>query len=479
MRVQPEITAGLMDEYGYLFVGRLLLDGQNWPTHTYIFGWDASWYLYGWADKYLNGLIGARLIASVLGLLSLAGFYWFVLEIWHDHRIALIASVLLALDASHRYTSMLATYDIISFTCFVWSLPLLIRACRQTSGQWLIPASMSATLLILATLSKYTVLLYLPLLGVICFVVAPKPAFVGLLIIASVLLSYGFNHYHQLSVLYDIQIAGAHKANSTYTDIVHRIARQAGPIILIALAGLLISVKKGHRKSIQLLLLLSLPMMAYHIIGKNAISLQKHLIFTSAFLLPIAAWWFNLLLLSSFKHANCKGKLFTWFSICIKKGSVALVMLLVFAHGITNTLNLNTMKNSYPDVKDMLPHAQGMTETDSILSEDPYLFRYLLYTKVHQNQISESNWLDNNLDGLFEHSDVKHAIWDEKYEYVFLTDQLHPHLNTELRRMLDLQNYKLLLSKPYSIHSMSGHNRPGTLTLHQRRSLVAENTNMN
>ncbi len=64
-----------MDEYDYLFVGNWLLSGQSWPTYSYIFGSDLSWYILAWGDSVMGGLDGARAIAGLFGLASIIGMY--------------------------------------------------------------------------------------------------------------------------------------------------------------------------------------------------------------------------------------------------------------------------------------------------------------------------------------------------------------------------------------------------------------------
>jgi len=117
LRIQLGDTGGHMDEYDYLFVGKTLLSGGHWPTHSYIFGWDLNWRLLAWGDNLFGGLSGARIIAAILGALSLLGMYSFVYTLWNNnHGVALIAALLLGFEGSHLYTSALATYDIVSFS---------------------------------------------------------------------------------------------------------------------------------------------------------------------------------------------------------------------------------------------------------------------------------------------------------------------------------------------------------------------------
>lgn len=453
IRLQVDGRAGHMDEYDYLFVGKTLLAGNDWPTHTYIFGWDLNWMLLAWGDLNLGGISGARLIASLLGIVSIAGMYCFALVLWRNRTIALFAALLLSMEGAHLYTSRLATYDVISFTFFVWSLPAVLLACKAQKHRWLWTL-LSAALLVAAVLSKYTALLYLPFIAVIVFFNAPKQAIAGIFLITSALGAYVLMHFDQLEVLYNIQINGAHEKNATTLDIVIRSARQL-PILLFFSAlsiGYSLIYARTVLPTILLLVIMGIPLFAYHLLGQNVISLQKHLVYSSLFLIPAVAWGLQRITeniqLPSARLLTLTGAL------------------LIF--GLSNYQQLRTMQTSYPNVQAFVPFAQHIQTKESVLSEDPYLFRYLLHDKVSQSQINETTWLDNNGDGLHQHLDVQHAVWDRKFDYVFLNDQQHADGNAKLRDMLMLRGYATLLYQPYELTTMSGTERSGVMSLHAR-----------
>ena len=110
----------------------------------------------------------------------------------------------------------------------------------------------------------------------------------------------------------------------------------------------------------------------------------------------------------------------------------------------------------------------SLAPKDSILSEDPYLFRYLGESIIPQSQIKESGWLDNNLDGKHEHQDVIDAVWDMKFEYVFLNDQIHAELNKKLRNILGTKKYKLIVDEAYENSNVMSRQIKGRISLYQR-----------
>lgn len=443
-----------MDEYDYLFVGKTLLAGGYWPSHSYIFGWDLNWLLLAWGETVIGGLRGARVIAAVFGLVSMMGMYAFVYTLWRNHHIALIAALLLGFESAHLYTSALATYDIICFTAFTFALPCLVNACQPNKNQ-LLWTTLSCTALSIAVLSKYIAIIYLPFLAALALRYSPRQAFMGILIITSVILVYISLNIDQLVTLYTVQIQGTHSANATHSDILYRTGYQLLVILFLAGFGLIYSVITRHveAKKILALAAFSFPLFLYHLASQNVISLQKHLVFSSLFLIPIAAWWLH-------EYLNTGGR--SHF-----KATVILACVGVYA--LINVDGLRTMRSSYPDIGHIGRIESQVLPTDKVLSENPYLFRYILFDSISQSQISETTLLDNNLDGKFQQLDVQDAVWDRKFDFVYLNDQSHQTFNTILRKILFMRNYELIYENRYQLETMSGERRYGTISLHRKK----------
>lgn len=453
MRLQLATNTGHMDEYDYLFVGRTLSQGLDWPSHTYIFGWDLTWLIFAWGDTQLGGLEGARAISAVFGVASLLGMYTFVRLLWKNQTAALVSTLLLALEAAHLYSSRLVSYDIVSFTYFIWALPALLLTRQQKPWQllWMTVASL---LLCAAVLSKYTTIMYLPFIAALVLYYSPRMFVLGFIIVAGLLSAYALNHAEQLLTLYNIQISQAHSQNALPSDILLRTARQLLPTITLSLLATIIILKHRlcHPFAIVLLMVFSVPLFAYHLMSGNVISLQKHLLYVSVFLLPLVG------IGSDFVIQKTNNK--------ILLASLTLCCLSLF--GYYNAKKLDTIVHSYPDVTAVNDYIHNINNTDTILSEDPYLYRYLLFDRIAQSQINETTWFDNNKDGLHEIKDVKQAIWDRKFDYVYLNDQQHPKINVSLRTMLFQRGYQPVLEHGYYLKTMSGEIRTGTLSLYKQ-----------
>ncbi len=476
-RSQLSFRAGHMDEYDYLFVAKTLLAEQAWPTHTYIFGSDLSWYLFGWGEAYFGGLAGARSVAALLGVTSLVGLYQFSKEVWQSKRVALVATLLLATTANHIFISRLATYDAVSFTFFSLALMPLLRGCQlhkqPSPARFTYAYLIGGSLLLLgAVLTKYTTAAYLPFIGLLMLIIAPIRAVISGIIIALGLAIYVSMHWDQLLVLYQVQISGTHGENTTYKDIILRTASYAAIPLLLTLLAIYWEKHQGSSskniKTLLLLLLFSSPLLLYHLHGKNLISLYKHLNFSLYFLVCGVAWF----LVKIYDHyqLNAHSQVTT-----IRHTPAILSTLLVF-YAFLNLHQLKDMESGYPNVQGLLNHIQhqSLKKTSDILSEDPYLFRYIGFNTMPQHQIRETSWLDNNKDGVHSHQDVKDALWDRKFNIVLLNDAIHPEKNIEYREILSQRGYVKQYEEPYIISSVMTTHTNGKVTLYRLPTAIAE-----
>jgi len=458
--------SGHMDEYDYLFVGKTLLAGGEWPTLTYIFGSDFNWYLLGWSEKMFGGLSGARTVPALFGAISLV-FTWLITHrLWKSSTIATVATLLLALSAPHIHISRLATYDIISFTLFTASLYALLLAF-STDEQTYKKLFIGVLLFAAAVFSKYVVLLFIPVVGGLMLLKSPGKAVLGGLLLGSLLLGYFLLNKAELLNLYQYQIVAVHGANADRIELLLLIFPYlALPVILWTIG--FISVKKQHtdvlkqsagtdprinRSIIFASLVLSVPLTAYHFYGSNLISLYKHSVYTVFFLTPVSAWVLTKVIASRLDEHVLKS-LTPLGAICLTIAAV---------------VQLQSIERAFPDMRAFLNATADIIEPDSrVLSEDPYLFRYSLFGKLEQSQINEIGWFDFNQDGVHESRDVIHALEASHFDFVYLNDQIDPDNNDTYRKLLEQHNYRLVYTENYSLTATMTKNRVGSLALYQR-----------
>ncbi len=494
LRLVINFNAPYLDECDYIFVGRALLSGEPWITKTYMFSSDMHLYIYGLADRIFSGelsYLAARACAVLMGCASLWFFYGFVRHLYgkhvDSHRIAEISTLLLALTVPHVFISQFATYDIVCFMFFAASLWMLAASVlnpddtapqqqalkqqalkqqalkqqttkQQTTKQQTLMMCAGAVLFALAVLAKYVVIAYAPLLFLALLMRNRRAALLFILIVSAMLGGYVFFYRAELLQLYQNQILGTHKSNATVWKIIATALEYCGFTAL--LAGGIFLFKKEKVLSTWFygaLALFAVPLVAYHLRSQDVISLYKHIIYTCCFLAPIAGETLYVLLRRAADHDN------DW----LRALAAALV---VFACGLL-AWQLRAVQTAYPNT-DTVTHLvrKSMTAEMTILSEDAYLFRYACFPTIPTKNLEEMTWFDNNHDGKHEAQDVIDAVWDGKFEYVYLNGLILRELGDELRRGVLQRHYDCILTIPFTNSTVMSPINTGSLSLYRRRA---------
>lgn len=63
---------------------------------------------------------------------------------------------------------------------------------------------------------------------------------------------------------------------------------------------------------------------------------------------------------------------------------------------------------------------------------------------------------------------IKDAIWDRKFDYVLLTDSIHPEENLILRDILLQRDYSLKFNEAYFLSSVMTKNITGNISFYAR-----------
>lgn len=74
MRVRLDFNSAYLDESNYLFAGQQLIDGKDWNIVRYMFSSSLPIYIIGLGNE-LNGLLGARFLNTIFGLVSLLFYF--------------------------------------------------------------------------------------------------------------------------------------------------------------------------------------------------------------------------------------------------------------------------------------------------------------------------------------------------------------------------------------------------------------------
>lgn len=446
-RVGLAFNAPYMDESDYLFIGRTLLDGGTWPTREYVFSSDLPFYLLGLGNEW-GGLEGARSVSAVLGVLALCFFYRFLRTVEIAKGESLLAAALLAVSSPHVLVSKLATYDslaLVFFAATLWVSAIALTPA-ESSARTALWGALAGVLFALAVLSKYVVVLYAPLFGLTFLRRQPWAAGTTSL---GLLIGYGAVEWAGLTRLYEVQIAGVHGANSSLVELLGITLAFIG----LPLAGLLLALRQGSvgRVHVGLWLLLSLPMILYHLQALNRIAYYKHLVYPLMFLLPAAASTCARGLESSAARAR-------WLTAA---GAAAFLALSV--------LQAAQLQRGFPNTDAVSRHVLAALRRDHVLlSEDPYLFRYLAEHRPPES-IVELSYFDPDGDGVSSDEELLEATRAGRFDVVFLNDQVKPELADRLRReVLRAPWFERSYSEPYRItRAMSSLDR-GTLEVYRR-----------
>lgn len=431
LRITLHFSAPYMDECDYLFVGRLYLEGRDWASQTYIFGSDIPLYILGFFDL-LGGYIAARAGASLLGILSLFFFFKFCQHLFKSTTPAVFSALVLSLSAPHIFISKFATYDIICYTFFTAALWAGMRAVRVNSLKMTLLATV---LFCLAFLSKYVAIAYAPFFFMILFYKNRRHALWAALIVCVVAGAYIFTNSTELAALWQNHVVGSHAPQSGLAQVISYLLGYTAVLYILFVIGAFF--KKQFAFSDRMLLsmfLLSLPLTLYHVRSLDLISAFKHMVFPATFLAPIAGAMISTLLKANFQPYFLK--------------RLPYFILPVIA--ITAFFQTKNMEHSFPDAERTIDFLKAkVTLETKIMSEDPYLFRYYFYPKLPLNHFSETGYHDNNLDGKFEEQDVIDAVWDGKFDYVFLTGQITPELTAKLREGVLPNSYTRVYSEDF------------------------------
>lgn len=456
MRARLNFNGPYLDESNYLFVGKTLLDGGVWQTHTYIFSSDFPLYVFGVGDAFA-GLIGARAIAAILGICSLVFYFDAVRRFFRSQQVALFATALLALSASHGFISKFAVYDIVcfvSFTAGLWTLSLAFTRSGYQAQCW---AFASSLCLVTAFLSKYVIFLEMPLIGLMILIYRPQLAFALFTPALMIGFGYGYHYRADLQILYQQQIVTAHGNNASYAEILRVTLCYVWPILLLFILEFKQHWQRtgGHSRNQAMFrwsMWLALPIIFYHLRAHDLISFYKHIVYSVVFLAPLASVYLVRLLR---QKNNYIAQL------------PALILIIVAIQGM---IQIRAIENAYPDGRDAVAFLKDTIGANStVLSEDPYLLRHQLRNQIKANHIYENAWFDNDGDQKHTREDVIAGVWDGKFDFLYLDGRITPVTTEKLRKYVVQNKYKLIYQQPYHTSSVMFYQTEGKIEIYQRR----------
>ncbi|MEM6795462.1 MAG: hypothetical protein AAF725_15905, partial [Acidobacteriota bacterium] len=353
---------------------------------------------------------------------------------------------LVAISPSHLFISRLATYDAVCFLFLAASLDALSYAYARRS---LPAAALASGLMALAALAKYPAAACAAV-GALALLGAPRLCLVFVGGLGATLGLYGFLERGELAVLVERQLLGTHQPNATSAEVLLTALAYLWPWLLLGLLGL-IEAAPAWRLRAAVLASGAVPLVAYHLHGLNLISLYKHLVFSVLFLSPAAA-----LALARLGKQGARGLL--------------VAALVTLAVAVQSAVQVRAMEQAFPDVRPAIEvlerHVGPRTR---ILSEDPYLPRYVFAGRLDADQIAETTWFDADGDGTRSDADVAEALESGRFDLVLLTGAVSPKLHDLLAGGVLESRYERLYSQPFVATAVMNRQRFGFLEIYRRR----------
>ena len=379
------------DEAFYIYVGRLVLTGNDPNTLGYMFGSYLAPVILASADV-LGGLLAARFTSLIFSLVIIVFVYLSVKQLFNK-KIALIASFIFSIQAPVIFISIFATIDSLSVCFFAISLYFFIHGTEKKKL-----LALSSLFLFMSFAAKYISIIFFPfmILYLIKKKVNPLPFILPAVILVSIYsiiympsllkLAEIFNNMHIMSI--DILI-----------------------VALIILGFLLIPflLSASYYRKYPYLIIAALIIPVYHLITINETSLYKHVCFSLLFLSPLMALTLNK----------------------IKRNFGIIIILFVFA---VSMLQLNALQNYYPNTSKSVEWLRNNTNSSSILLTETAVYRYYLYD-IHEN-IYDTYWFDYNKDGKDELIDYELAIKDRFFDFIVLDFSGTPEKSKEILNLL-------------------------------------------
>lgn len=397
-----------LDEANYLFIGKQLLAGFEWPTKHYVFSSDLPFYWLAAWDALLPGLEG-RAGALVAGLVGIFTWLGLIRTFFEGRQAQLIASFLFLSQPTITSISRLATYDVLSFALFGAGLWVSLIAVRSQSARWSVGAGF---LLAMAVFAKYVTILFLPIVFIGWFIRWRQWPWFALLTSGSMLAVYGLTFQDDLIRLYSEQIVDAHAANSTFIELVNIVILPLWPLVFAILAMVLAKPAFARSSELKLLVTGALVLVAYHLVALDRVALYKHLAYSSAFLSILAVWLWN-----RYPEAGSASRFFLFLMLSCHLGNAFLWN--------------QQFQTAWPDTREVVSTLSADSSLE-LLSENAYLFRSALHGEVPTEKFHDTTFVDLNGDGSHSEEELFEAVSGGRFSHIYLDGMTTPDLSQRL-----------------------------------------------
>lgn len=401
----------------------------------------------------LGGVTAMRLVSAIMMCMASA-FVYFTAKMLFGRKAGLVGGMLFAFNGNILNLGQLAVYDVLAIPFMAASLYFLVLAATSNSNQkrLLLTASSFA---VLATLSKYIGLLYLPALfltalalyflkGATVREAAIKLSLYFVFPVILVLGWYAAGNWSELTQVFREQ--GFSPAPRWL--IIRIIGQEIGFIMVLALTGLVLLayvVVIGRREDTQALfgrdgsqvhwpvvshgyralffILLFLLICAWlvsplqHLLTANNRSLWKNCAYSLIFLSPLAGYFVS----------SAIG-FFRFHSVSLVKVAGMLIMCLGVYYFVDDALDTNwTFHQSWPNTEGVMTYLRenGLNENSRVLAEEMDVYEYYFAPEINDSRVWNNFW-NMEYDGLSGQEGALAAISDHALNFVIINDYYFP-----------------------------------------------------
>lgn len=437
-----------VDEAIYIINGQKVLAGTSgFVDLNYMFGSylqpviaAAAGYLFG------NELFGARVASAIISTLGVVGVYLLTRRLFGP-LAGLFAAAVYGFTASSIFVGQLATYDVLSIS--LWALTLGVFAYGITAqdqdvqGRYLFYAGI---LLALAFLSKYLVLMFAPVLALLCivFLVNRQYKQIGA-IFRYLLLPAGLVVLGYTIVFLD-ELIELTQGVSTYTSqpaaravIIQEMVDALWLPGLLSIAGAVMLLATRRWLGVLLVLLAlggaAIPLL-YHLYSANIRSMDKHLVYGLVLLAPIAGWGLAALVTWVSRHLEGAQQV-------IVQSLTLLICCVLLLWGASPQVHY--LQHKWPDVTETIDYLAQLPvdEATLILAEAGPL--YNLYLDWNQEATVYDTW-----SGHFRYEDAEGeaamvaAVAAREVDYLIVDSFYTPDVSYRLEQTAHEAGYTLL-----------------------------------
>jgi 4-amino-4-deoxy-L-arabinose transferase-like glycosyltransferase len=457
-------NTAFQDEGLYLYAGRQII--RHWtggpaPLDHYAFYFSGYPNVYPVVGGYLDRIGGLELARSfsLLCMLGVTAIVYSVTRRLLDHTAAVFAASLYAVTGVVLFLGRLATFDALCLFFIALGTYLAVRCAASNHAR---TAVLIGPVLVLAILTKYAALLFIPsvMSVLVCAAVMFRgwraalgraflamTAFAGTLYVAANAIDQAA--FHALS---GSTTDRATATNGPQWPLFTHTLRMGGVAFGLAIIGAIVLARQRRLRILSLILLGSsiLPPM-YHIYMHEPVSLDKHIAYGLFFAMPMVG--FAISWLSGFDRPGVSSNRGYWLV-------GGLILVAIFALGLRQSHTLfanwaNTSKLSY-DLRTQLRDGTGR-----IMAEDVEVARFQAQDIAEDwqwNSFYYPNYVTRSGQRLEGDAALRAALDNRYYDLVELSFGNFPNKAFWLAdQMARSRNYDLIATIPYENSYGKGH----------------------